>query len=37
MGTASEVANVVCFLCSDKSSLINGAVIPCDGGQGISI
>jgi 3-oxoacyl-[acyl-carrier protein] reductase len=37
MGTPEEVADIVVFLCSDKSKLINGAVIPCDGGQGISI
>lgn len=34
MGTAQEIANVVLFLCSDYSSIINGAIIPCDGGQG---
>ena len=33
MGSPDEVANVVSFLCSDFSSLINGAQIPVDGGQ----
>ena len=37
MGTPNEVADIVAFLCSDKSKLINGTVISCDGGQGISI
>ena len=34
MGTPEEVANLITFLCSNKSSLINGACIPIDGGQG---
>jgi len=33
MGNADEVANAVCFLCSELSSLINGAQIVVDGGQ----
>ena len=33
MGDPNEVANVVSFLSSDLSSLINGAQIPVDGGQ----
>jgi len=37
LGTPVEVANVVTFLSSDLSSLINGAVIACDGGQGVCL
>lgn len=33
MGTPQEVANLVSFLCSDLSALINGAQIVIDGGQ----
>lgn len=36
-GTPEEVANVVVFICSEKASLVNGASIPADGGQGKSI
>ncbi len=32
MGTAKEVAELVGFLCSDKSEFITGQVITCDGG-----
>jgi NAD(P)-dependent dehydrogenase (short-subunit alcohol dehydrogenase family) len=33
MGTVSEVASVVLWLCSDQSSFVTGAVVPIDGGQ----
>jgi NAD(P)-dependent dehydrogenase (short-subunit alcohol dehydrogenase family) len=33
VGTPSEVANVVLWLCSDQASFVTGAVIPIDGGQ----
>ena len=33
MGEPDEVANLICFLCSDLSSLINGSQIVIDGGQ----
>lgn len=32
----SEVADVVVFLCMDAASMINGAVIPVDGGYSVS-
>jgi len=32
IGTAQEVANLVCFLLSDKSKFITGSLIPIDGG-----
>ena len=35
-GTAEEVAPVVTFLCSRQASLVTGACIPVDGGQGRS-
>jgi 3-oxoacyl-[acyl-carrier protein] reductase len=36
-GTVDEVASVVAFVCSRQASLLNGACIPVDGGQGRSI
>ena len=33
MGRADEVADVVLWLCSDRSSFVTGATIPIDGGQ----
>jgi 3-oxoacyl-[acyl-carrier protein] reductase len=35
-GTVEEVASVVAFVCSRQASLLNGANIPVDGGQGRS-
>ena len=32
-GSAAEVADVVLWLCSDRSSFVTGTVIPVDGGQ----
>ncbi|HUE68853.1 MAG TPA: SDR family oxidoreductase [Candidatus Acidoferrum sp.] len=36
-GTVAEVADVVAFVCSTQASLLTGACIPVDGGQGRSI
>jgi NAD(P)-dependent dehydrogenase (short-subunit alcohol dehydrogenase family) len=33
IGTVGEVADVVLWLCSDRSSFVTGAVTPIDGGQ----
>lgn len=35
--TAQDVANVVYLLCKDEAAWINGAVIPVDGGESISL
>jgi NAD(P)-dependent dehydrogenase (short-subunit alcohol dehydrogenase family) len=37
IGTTSEVANTVLWLCSEQSSFITGAVIPIDGGQSAGV
>ena len=36
-GTVEEVAALVAFVCSNPASLVNGAVLAVDGGQGRSI
>jgi NAD(P)-dependent dehydrogenase (short-subunit alcohol dehydrogenase family) len=33
MGTSEEVADVVLWLCSERSSFVTGATVPIDGGQ----
>jgi NAD(P)-dependent dehydrogenase (short-subunit alcohol dehydrogenase family) len=33
IGRSEEVADVVLWLCSDRSSFVTGAMIPIDGGQ----
>jgi NAD(P)-dependent dehydrogenase (short-subunit alcohol dehydrogenase family) len=33
IGSTAEVADVVLWLCSDKSSFVTGATVPIDGGQ----
>jgi len=33
IGRPDEVADVVLWLCSDRSSFVTGATIPIDGGQ----
>jgi hypothetical protein len=33
IGTSREVADVVLWLCSDRSSFVTGTTIPIDGGQ----
>ncbi|MFA5349841.1 MAG: SDR family oxidoreductase [Candidatus Omnitrophota bacterium] len=36
LGTPEEVANIIIFICSRQASLLNGASIPIDGGEGHS-
>ena len=36
-GKPEEVANLVTYICSEKASFINGAVIRIDGGQTVKI
>ena len=33
VGTTDEVADVVLWLCSERSSFVTGATVPIDGGQ----
>jgi 2-hydroxycyclohexanecarboxyl-CoA dehydrogenase len=35
VGSAEEIAESVAFLCSDRGSFINGAILPVDGGFGL--
>ena len=35
MGEAADVANAVCFLCSDEAGYITGVTLPVDGGIGM--
>ena len=37
LGKPNEIANLVTYLCSEKSSFINGSVINIDGGQDKSL
>ena len=36
-GKPEEVANLVTYICSEKASFINGAIIRIDGGQTVKI
>ena len=35
VGSTEEIAESVAFLCSDRGSFINGAILPVDGGFGL--
>jgi NAD(P)-dependent dehydrogenase (short-subunit alcohol dehydrogenase family) len=37
IGTTTEVANTVLWLCSDQASFITGIVVPIDGGQNAGV
>ena len=30
-----EIADIVCYLASDKATFLNGAIVRADGGQGL--
>ena len=33
MGKPDEIASLALYLCSDEAKFVNGAAVPCDGGQ----
>ena len=37
MGEARDVANAVCFLCSDEASYLTGVILPVDGGATVAM
>ena len=37
LGQPQEIAEVAAFLCSDRASFVNGAIIPVDGGRAAAI
>ena len=37
IGRPEEVANAVCWLCSDEASFITGHILPIDGGMSAEI